>query len=71
MLVIKRKQGESLLIGDNIEINIVSLENGSVKLAINAPKNITILRKELYKEIEKENQNAISFDISALKKLKK
>jgi len=71
MLVIKRKQGESLLIGDNIEINIVSLENGSVKLAISAPKNVTILRKELYKEIEKENQNAVSFDISALKKLKK
>ncbi|KOA21047.1 hypothetical protein CLHOM_06350 [Clostridium homopropionicum DSM 5847] len=71
MLVIKRKQGESLLIGDNIEINIVSLENGSVKLAISAPKSVTILRKELYKEIEEENQKAVSFDLSALKNLKK
>lgn len=71
MLVIKRKQGESLLIGDNIEINIVSLENGSVKLAISAPKSVTILRKELYKEIEEENQKAINFDLSALKNLKK
>lgn len=71
MLVIKRKQGEALLIGDNIEINIVSIENGAVKLAISAPKSITILRKELYKEVEKENQNAISADISVLKTLKK
>lgn len=71
MLVIKRKQGEALLIGDDIEINIVSVENGSVKIAIKAPKNITILRKELYKEIEEENQSAISTDISVLKMLKK
>lgn len=71
MLVIKRKQGEALLIGDNIEINIVSIESGSVKLAVSAPKSITILRKELYKEVEEENQNAISTDISVLKTLKK
>ena len=71
MIVIKRKQGEALLIGDDIEINIVSIENGSVKLAISAPKSITILRKELYKEVEEENQNAISTDLSVLKVLKK
>jgi carbon storage regulator len=71
MLVIKRKQGEALLIGDDIEINIVSIENGAVKLAISAPKSITILRKELYKEVEEENQNAISTDLSVLKMLKK
>lgn len=71
MLVIKRKQGESLLIGDDIEINIVSIENGSVKVAIRAPKNITILRKELYKEVEKENKNAVVFDIAVLKSLNK
>lgn len=71
MLVVKRKQGESLLIGDDIEINIVNIENGAVKIAINAPKNITILRKELYNEVEEENQKAISTDISVLKNFKK
>lgn len=71
MLVIKRKKGESLLIGDNIEINIVSIENGAVKLAIDAPKNITILREELYKEVKEENKNAIMGDISVLRKIKK
>jgi len=71
MLVVKRKEGESLLIGEDIEINIVSIENGSVKIGINAPKNITILRKELYKEIEEENKNAVNIDTSMLKSLKK
>ncbi len=71
MLVIKRKQGEALLIGDDIEINIVNIDNGSVKIAISAPKSVAILRKELYKEVEEENQNAISTDLSVLKMLKK
>ncbi|KYH30074.1 carbon storage regulator CsrA [Clostridium colicanis] len=71
MLVVKRKQGESLLIGEDIEINIVSIENGSVKIGINAPKNVAILRKELYKEIEEENKNAVNMDTSMLKSLKK
>ncbi|SHJ49618.1 carbon storage regulator, CsrA [Hathewaya proteolytica DSM 3090] len=70
MLVISRKKGESLLLGDDIEITVVKLDDGSVKLAIDAPKEITILRKELYKEIEEENKNAVSFDISILKSIK-
>lgn len=60
MLVITRKKGESLLIGDNIEITVTKIEDGSVKLAINAPKEISILRKELYEEVGNENKEAIS-----------
>ena len=71
MLVISRKKGESLLIGEDIEITIVKIENGTVKIAINAPKEISILRTELYKEVKDENQNATMFDKSALEKLKK
>ena len=71
MLVISRKKGESLRIGEDIEITIVKIEDGSVKLSISAPRNITILRKELYKEVEEENKNAAASDISILKKLKK
>ena len=51
MLVIGRKKGESLLIGENVEITIVKIENGSVKIAINAPREVSILRSELYKEV--------------------
>lgn len=71
MLVISRKKGESLLIGDDIEITIVKLDEGSVKLSISAPRNVIILRKELYKEVEQENKNAVASDISLLKNIKK
>ena len=71
MLVIGRKKGESLLIGDDVEITIIKIENGSVKIAINAPKEIVILRSELYKEVTEENQKAMLFDVAALEELKK
>ncbi len=70
MLVITRKKDDSVLIGDDIEIIIVKVEDGSVKLAIKAPRNVTILRKELYKEITEENKKSVSQDSSILKKLK-
>ncbi|KAJ53501.1 carbon storage regulator [Clostridium tetanomorphum] len=71
MLVIGRKKGESLIIGDNIEITVVKIEDGSVKIAISAPKDVTILRKELYKEVQEENKKASNVDLSVLKKFKK
>ena len=71
MLVVKRKKGESILIGDDIEITIVNLESGAVKVAIDAPKEISILRKELYKEVEEENKKATEIDMSLLSKLNK
>lgn len=71
MLVIGRKKGESLLIGDNIEITVIKVEDGSVKLAISAPKEVAILRKELYKEVEEENKKAAQIDLSLLKKIRK
>lgn len=60
MLVITRKKDESLLIGDDIEIKIVKIEDGSVKIAINAPKEKTILRKEVYEKVKNENSKAIT-----------
>ena len=71
MLVISRKKGESLLIGDDIEITVSKIEDGTVKLSISAPKSVKILRKELYKEVEMENKNALARDMSVLKKFKK
>ncbi|WP_283607240.1 carbon storage regulator CsrA [Faecalispora anaeroviscerum] len=47
MLVISRKVSESILIGDNIEIHISEISGDRVKLAINAPKEVRITRKEL------------------------
>lgn len=70
MLVITRKKGESLLIGDDIEIKIVKVEDGSVKIAIDAPKEKTILRKEVYEKVKNENSNAIKGAVDILKLFK-
>ena len=71
MLIITRKKGESIMVGDNIEIVISKIEDGSVKIGINAPKDISILRKEIYEEVEKENREATNIDISMLDSIKK
>lgn len=70
MLIITRKKGESLMIGDDIEITISKLDDGSVKLGIQAPKEITILRKELYEAVEKENREAMKINMDLLKNIK-
>lgn len=69
MLVITRKRGESILLGDDIEISISSIDNGTVKLAIKAPREVTILRKELYVEVENENKEAAKIDLGMIKGL--
>ena len=71
MLVITRKQGESILIGDDIEIKVSKIDDGSVKLAISAPREMTILRNEVLEKVKEENKQAIGGDIDLLKLLKK
>lgn len=48
MLVIRRRAGESLLVGDNVEVEILEISGGQVKLGIRAPREVSILRKEVY-----------------------
>ena len=55
MLVLSRKAEEKIKIGDNIVISILGIEGGTVKIGIQAPKEVTILRWEVFKQIEKEN----------------
>lgn len=59
MLILNRKQGESLIIDDNIEIKILDIQDGKIKIGIEAPKSISILRKEVYEEIVEENKKSI------------
>jgi carbon storage regulator len=75
MLVLSRKIGESISIGDNINIKVVSIEKGSVKLGIDAPKNVIILREELKQavtDINKEAETTVDTDqlLELHKKLK-
>ncbi len=69
MLVLTRKDDESIIIGKDIEIKIIKTENGKVKIGIEAPKNIEINRKEIFEQIEKENKEAINKQVD-IKKIK-
>ncbi|SFQ02766.1 carbon storage regulator CsrA [Caldicoprobacter faecalis] len=66
MLVLTRKPGQSILIGDNIEVKIIDVQGDQVRIGINAPKDISILRKELMDEVRQANREAVvdSFGIS-------
>ncbi|NLZ27949.1 MAG: carbon storage regulator CsrA [Firmicutes bacterium] len=59
MLVLTRKLGESIMIGGNIKITVVTIEGGAVRLGIEAPATVPVYRQELYDAVRKENLQAI------------
>lgn len=62
MLALTRKKGEALVINNNIEVTILELRGDQIKIGISAPKDVPIYRKEVYLQIQKENEEAISGD---------
>lgn len=58
MLVLKRKLGETIMLGDEIEVQVLAIEGETVKLGFTAPTHVQILRKEIYDSIRQENLNA-------------
>lgn len=71
MLVITRKIDESLIIDEDIEIVVLGIEDGKVKLGIEAPKTKKIYRKEIFEAIKKENQEATKINKNLLSNLPK
>lgn len=58
MLVLSRKTGQTILVGDGIEVTVVRVEGDQVRLGISAPKEVPILRKELLDEIRNETEHS-------------
>ena len=58
MLILSRKKGEAIKIGDDIEIKVVAISGDQVKIGIDAPKHIEVYRQELYEQIQVENKQA-------------
>ena len=70
MLALSRKQGESIVIGNNIEITVLEAKGDQVKIGISAPKGVPVYRKEIYAQIQEENREAVAnLDVESLKKL--
>ncbi|MBI4849271.1 MAG: carbon storage regulator CsrA [Nitrospirae bacterium] len=71
MLVLTRKSGESINIGDDITLTIVEIKGNSVRLGINAPAKLRIYRKELYEKIKQENLLSSSHSMDEFQKINK
>ncbi len=71
MLILNRKIGETIIIGEDIEITILELEENRVKIGIDAPRDINILRKEIYIDISEENKKSLEIDGDPIDILKK
>lgn len=70
MLALTRKKGESLVVNKNIEITVLEIRGDQIKIGISAPKNVPVYRKEVYLQIQKENEASLKADgLEALKNL--
>lgn len=58
MLVLSRQRDETIMIGDDIEVTVVDIRGDKVRLGINAPKEVSVHRKEVYEAIRRENREA-------------
>lgn len=69
MLVLSRKNGQKIIINDDIEITILESKFDSCKIAINAPKDVKIYREEVYKQIQIANQMSNKASVEAIDSL--
>ncbi len=69
MLVLTRKAGEGIVIGDDITIKVIEMKGGGVRIGIDAPKNRKIYRQEIYDRIIQENREAVQWKMVDLDSL--
>lgn len=71
MLALSRKPGESVIIGNDIEITILEVKGEQVKVGIKAPQSVAIYRKELFEQIQESNKEASETSEQVMKNLRK
>lgn len=71
MLVLSRKPGEVIMIGNSVKITVISYDRGVVRLGIEAPKSIPVHRKEIHDKIVDSNRNSLNTEFNSLKNLLK
>ena len=60
MLILTRKVGETMIIGDDIKIIVLGVKGNQIRLGIEAPKEISVHREEIYQRIQQEKNNQVS-----------
>lgn len=71
MLILSRKTGERLVIGDDIEIVVLEVKGDQIKIGVEAPKTMKVYRGEVYEEIQIENRAASKIEKEQLFEIKK
>ena len=70
MLVLTRKKGETIMIGDQIEVKVISVDGDQVKLGIVAPKSVKVHRSEVFEAIQQQNKEAMATSVDVLKQFR-
>ena len=56
MLILTRRIGEKLMVGDDVTVTVLGVQGGQIRVGINAPKDIEVHREEIYKRIQEEKR---------------
>jgi carbon storage regulator len=64
MLILTRRVGETVMIGDDVTITVLGVKGNQVRVGINAPKHVAVHREEIYERIKREQHNNDSDDVS-------
>lgn len=60
MLVLTRRPGESIVVGENIVVTVIEIKGGQVRIGIDAPRDVDVYREEIYEQVKQENLSAIA-----------
>ncbi len=63
MLILTRKLGESIIIDENVQISVIEINKNNIKLGVNAPKELTVFREEVFLKISEANELSSSSGI--------
>lgn len=64
MLILTRRVGESLMIGDEVNVTVLGIRGNQVRIGVNAPKDVAVHREEIYDRIQKEQSDDVSSEAS-------